>query len=48
MTDGQPTPAASAGQGRSPPPKDWLPGLVENRKTDAVSGFIIFLIALPL
>lgn len=29
-------------------PKDWLPGLVENAKFDAVSGFIIFLIALPL
>ena len=30
------------------PPKDWLPGLAENWRTDVVSGFIIFLIALPL
>ena len=29
-------------------PKDWLPGLAENAKFDVVSGFIIFLIALPL
>lgn len=29
-------------------PKDWLPGLKENAKFDIVSGFIIFLIALPL
>jgi MFS superfamily sulfate permease-like transporter len=35
-------------EGRPAPPKDWLPGLAENAKTDAVSGFIIFLIALPL
>jgi len=35
-------------EGRPPPPKDWLPGLAENGKTDVVSGFIIFLIALPL
>jgi MFS superfamily sulfate permease-like transporter len=48
MTAGHQTPAAPAGQGRPPPPKDWLPGLIENGKTDAVSGFIIFLIALPL
>ena len=35
-------------EGRPVPPKDWLPGLVENAKTDVVSGFILFLIALPL
>ncbi len=29
-------------------PKDWLPGLKENYKTDAISGFIVFLLALPL
>jgi MFS superfamily sulfate permease-like transporter len=34
--------------GRPVPPKDWLPGLAENWKTDIVSGFILFLIALPL
>ena len=29
-------------------PRDWLPGLAQNWKTDLMSGFIIFLIALPL
>ncbi len=29
-------------------PKDWLPGLAENWKTDIMSGFVLFLIALPL
>lgn len=29
-------------------PKDWLPGLKENWRSDIVSGFIVFLIALPL
>ena len=48
MTTGQPTPAAQSPQGRPAPPKDWLPGLVENAKYDLVSGFILFLIALPL
>ncbi|MDQ3221985.1 MAG: SulP family inorganic anion transporter [Gemmatimonadota bacterium] len=45
---GQPSSAASTAPGRPVPPKDWLPGLVENWKSDAVSGFILFLIALPL
>ncbi|MBA2336622.1 MAG: SulP family inorganic anion transporter [Acidimicrobiia bacterium] len=48
MTAGPQIPAAPAEQGRPVPPKDWLPGLVENGKTDVVSGFILFLIALPL
>src|SRR5208283_735758 len=30
------------------PPKDRLPGLLQNWKTDIVSGLIVFLIALPL
>ena len=29
-------------------PKDWIPGLVENWRSDVVSGFILFLLALPL
>ena len=33
---------------REPVPQDWLPGLAENWRSDVVSGFIIFLIALPL
>jgi MFS superfamily sulfate permease-like transporter len=48
MSDGQHTPAQPTAPGRPVPPKDWVPGLVENAKTDVVSGFIIFLIALPL
>ena len=42
--------AAPAGSTKvvGPVPKDWIPGLVENAKFDLVSGFIIFLIALPL
>ena len=31
-----------------PIPKDFLPGLKQNAKFDVVSGFILFLIALPL
>ena len=33
---------------REPVPQDWIPGLVENWRSDVVSGFIVFLIALPL
>ncbi|MDP9443835.1 MAG: SulP family inorganic anion transporter [Actinomycetota bacterium] len=33
---------------RPEPPKDWLPGLVQNYRSDVVSGLVIFLIALPL
>ena len=31
-----------------PVPLDFLPGLKQNAKTDVISGFILFLIALPL
>ena len=31
-----------------PAPKDWLPGLTENWKSDLMSGFVLSLIALPL
>ncbi len=31
-----------------PVPKDWLPGLTENWKSDLMSGFVLSLIALPL
>ncbi len=48
MSDRQQSPAQPTAPGRPVPPKDWVPGLVENAKTDVVSGFIIFLIALPL
>ena len=42
--------AAPAGTPKDvgPVPKDWIPGLVENIKFDAMAGFVIFLIALPL
>ncbi len=39
---------SASATGRPPTPKDWIPGLIENGRTDVVSGFIIFLIALPL
>lgn len=39
---------ASAASGVGPVPKDWIPGLVQNAKPDLISGFTIFLIALPL
>jgi MFS superfamily sulfate permease-like transporter len=29
-------------------PKDWMPGLKENFSSDAISGFLVFLLALPL
>ncbi len=35
-------------QERLPLPKDWLPGLADHWKGDMLSGFIVFLIALPL
>jgi MFS superfamily sulfate permease-like transporter len=35
-------------QDAGPVPLDFLPGLKQNAKTDVVSGFILFLIALPL
>ncbi len=31
-----------------PVPKDWLPGLTQNWKSDLMSGFVLSLIALPL
>jgi MFS superfamily sulfate permease-like transporter len=35
-------------QDAGPIPLDFLPGLKQNAKTDVISGFILFLIALPL
>ena len=40
-------PAAKV-QDAGPVPLDYLPGLKQNAKTDVISGFILFLIALPL
>jgi len=31
-----------------PLPSDWIPGLIQNWRSDLLSGFVIFLIALPL
>jgi len=42
------TPPSHVPTAPSQVPKDWLPGLAENWKTDVLSGFILFLIALPL
>jgi len=33
---------------RKDKPKDWIPGLKENFSSDAISGFLVFLLALPL
>ena len=33
---------------RKDKPKDWIPGLKENFSNDAISGFLVFLLALPL
>lgn len=41
------TPAATS-PSAGPVPQDWIGGLKENVKFDIVSGFVIFLIALPL
>ena len=40
--------SAPASNSKGPVPLDWMPGLMQNAKFDLVSGFIIFLIALPL
>lgn len=40
--------AAAATADVGPVPKDWIAGLKENFKFDILSGFILFLIALPL
>jgi len=42
------TNATASSVGPGPIPKDYLAGLKENIKFDAMSGFILFLIALPL
>ncbi len=42
----EPTSGAAVDVG--PVPKDWLPGLAQNWKSDLMSGFVLSLIALPL
>ncbi len=39
---------ARAATTREAIPKDWIPGLLENWRSDVVAGFILFLLALPL
>jgi len=41
-------PSSSATPDVGPVPKDWLPGLAQNWKSDLMSGFVLSLIALPL
>ncbi len=41
-------PASGAARETGPVPRDWLPGLAENWKSDLMSGFVLSLIALPL
>src|SRR5271155_2324410 len=49
VTEEHPLTSASAATVAVPPlPKDRLEGLKENWRTDILSGFILFLIALPL
>ncbi len=41
-------PSSGAVAGAGPVPRDWLPGLAQNWKSDLMSGFVLSLIALPL